>query len=153
MNQEKVMQPLFITREFPVSREQVFAAWTKTEAVKAWFCPDHFTVPEALVECRVGGAFEICMRSPQGQQHWTKGHFVEIIPNRRLVIDMHALGDDGKPLFGAYTEVNFADASIGTRVEVTQTYTLLSPLADSMVRGAPMGWSQTLAKLSMLLSS
>ena len=32
----------------------------------------------ATVEMRVGGAFEVCMRSPAGEEHWTRGTFVEV---------------------------------------------------------------------------
>ena len=50
-------------------------------------------------------------------------------------------------LFRAYTEVDFADALGGTRMEVVQTYTLIDPSVAWMVTGAPDGWRTTLDKL------
>ena len=140
--------PLRLSRVFHARRETVFRAWSAAEHVKHWFSPATFTVPEAIVDMRVGGAFEVCMRSPMGTLHWTRGKFVEVTPHTRLVIDMHATDDAGKKLFRAYTEVDFADALAGTRMDVVQTYTFADPLiAAPMVAGAPEGWRTTLDKL------
>lgn len=139
--------PLRLSRVLHARRETVFRAWSSAEHVKRWFSPETFTVPEARVEMRVGGAFEVCMRSPAGEQHWIRGTFVEVTPHTRLVIDMHITDVAGKKLFRAYTEVDFADALGGTRMDVVQTYTLIDPSMAWMVVGAPEGWRSTLDKL------
>jgi len=140
--------PLRLSRTFHASRETVFNAWSTAEHVKRWFSPETYTVPEANVEMRTGGTFDVCMRSPSGQEHWTRGTFVEVTPHTRLVIDMHATGASGEPLFRAYTEVDFSDVLGGTRMDVVQTYTFIDPsIAAPMVAGAPEGWRTTLDKL------
>jgi uncharacterized protein YndB with AHSA1/START domain len=140
--------PLRLSRVLHARRATVFKAWSSAEHVKRWFSPATFTVPDANVDMRVGGAFEVCMRSPSGEEHWSRGTFVEVVPHTRLVIDMHATDRAGKPLFRAYTEVDFADALGGTRMDVVQTYTFLDPsIAAPMVAGAPEGWRTTLDKL------
>jgi uncharacterized protein YndB with AHSA1/START domain len=107
-----------------------------------------YTVPNAKVLMHPGGPFEVCMRSPTGEDYWTRGTFVEVSPHTRLVIDMHATDKAGKPLFRAYTEVDFSDALGGTRMDVLQTYTFIDPsMAAPMVAGAPEGWRTTLDKL------
>jgi uncharacterized protein YndB with AHSA1/START domain len=140
-------RPLVISRTFPAARKSVFEAWSSAEHLQRWFCPAGFTVPEAQIEFRVGGAFNICMRSPDGQDHWTKGHYVEIVPNMRLVIDMSPAEGDGEALFHAHTVVNFTDRGDGTQLDITQTYTILDPSAEPMIGGAAQGWSQTLDRL------
>jgi uncharacterized protein YndB with AHSA1/START domain len=139
---------LVISRIFPASRELVFQAWSSAEHVKRWFCPSQYSVPEAQVEFRVGGAFNVCMLSPQGQRHWTRGRFTEIVPHSKLVIDLQALGDKDTPLFRAYTVVNFTEQRGGaTAMEVRQTYTIFdADTAKPMTEGAPQGWRQTLDK-------
>ena len=102
--------PLRLSRVLHARRETVFKAWSSADHVKRWFSPETYTVPDARVEMRVGGPFEVCMRSPSGEEHWTRGAFVEVIPHTRLVIDMHAIDSAGAPLFRAYTEVEFSDA-------------------------------------------
>lgn len=140
--------PLRVSRRFPAPRALVFKAWSSADHVKRWFSPEVYTVPDARVQMEVGGPFEVCMRSPTGQEHWSRGTFVEVTPHSRLVIDMHAADDAGRALFRAYTEVNFSDAEGGALMEVVQTYTFLEPaMAAPMVAGAAMGWKQTLDKL------
>jgi uncharacterized protein YndB with AHSA1/START domain len=140
--------PLRVSRLFHARRETVFKAWSAAEHVKRWFSPETYTVAKAKVELRVGGPFEVLMRSPTGEEHWTRGVFVEVAPLTRLVIDMYATDDAGNRLFRAYTEVDFADALGGTQMDVVQTYTFLDPsIAAPMVAGAPEGWRTTLDKL------
>ena len=141
------LPPLRLSRVFHARRETVFKAWSTTEHVKRWFSPETFTVPDAKVQMHVGGPFEVCMRSPAGEEHWTRGTFVEVRPHTRLVIDMYCTDGAGRKLFRAYTEVDFADALGGTRMDVVQSYTLSDPSMAWMVKGAPDGWRTTLDKL------
>jgi uncharacterized protein YndB with AHSA1/START domain len=140
--------PLRLSRVFHARRETVFKAWGSSEHVKRWFCPETFTVPDANVQMRVGGPFEVCMRSPSGEQHWIRGTFIEVAPHTRLVIDMQVTDSAGKPLFRAHTAVGFSDALGGTQMEVLQTYTFEDPsIAAPMVAGASEGWRTTLDRL------
>ena len=139
--------PFRISRVFHARRETVFKAWSSADHVKRWFSPETYSVPDAKVEMHVGGPFEVCMRSPTGEEHWIRGTFMEVTPQARLVIDMRVTDKAGNPLFGADTEVDFADALGGTRMDVVQTYTLIDPSMAWMVAGAPEGWGTTLDKL------
>jgi uncharacterized protein YndB with AHSA1/START domain len=145
------LSPLRLSRVFHARRETVFKAWSTAEHVSRWFCPETFTVPDASVQMHVGGPFDVCMRSPVGEEHWVRGKFVEVTPHTRLVIDMQCNDRDGKALFRAYTEIDFADALGGTRMDVLQTYTLIDPSKGWMVTGAPEGWRTTLDKLEKLV--
>jgi uncharacterized protein YndB with AHSA1/START domain len=140
--------PLRVSRLLHARRETVFRAWTSTEHVKRWFCPESFSIPTARVEMRVGGPFELTMRSPAGEEHAIRGTFVELTPHERLVIDMEVADSAGTALFRAYTEVDLSEALCGTQIEVTQTYTLIDPTKRWMVAGAPEGWRSTLDKLA-----
>ncbi len=142
---------LNVARVFAAPREQVFQAWGSAEHVKQWFCPRMFTVPDAKVEFRVGGAFEVCMRAPNGIDCWTRGHFTEIIPNARLVLEMGVADDNGQMLFTARTAVDFEEDCGGTRMSVEQHYILLQPAAEMMVKGAQQGWAETMDNLGRAL--
>jgi uncharacterized protein YndB with AHSA1/START domain len=142
--------PVRLSRVFSAPRETVFRAWSSADHIKRWFCPDGYSVPEAKVEMRVGGAFEVCMRSPEGVDHWTRGTFTEVAAPERLAIDLHVIDPcGGGPLFSAYTEVNFIEKGRGeTLMEVVQTYSAAGAAqAEQMIKGAPEGWRQTLDKL------
>jgi uncharacterized protein YndB with AHSA1/START domain len=144
--------PVRVSRAFSAPRQTVFKAWSSADAVKRWFCPDGYSVPQATVEMRIGGAFEVCMRSPEGVDHWTRGTFTEVRAPERLVIDHQVIDPcGGGPLFSAVTEVALIDKGCGqTLMEVIQTYTLADPAeAERMIKGAPEGWRQTLDKLEL----
>jgi uncharacterized protein YndB with AHSA1/START domain len=144
--------PLHLSRLFHARRTTLFAAWGTAEHVSRWFAPEGYEIPEATVEMRVGGVFAVCMRAPDGSDHWTRGRFVEVTPHQRLVIDMCATDRDGRRLFRAVTEVDFFDDLCGSRMDVTQTYTVFDPTAAApMIGGAREGWRTTLARLEAVV--
>jgi uncharacterized protein YndB with AHSA1/START domain len=140
--------PLVMARVFPASRDLVFRAWSSAEHLKQWFCPEGYSVPEARVDFRVGGSFDVCMRSAAGQDHWMKGKYTQIVPNQRLGFES-LVGPDDRPAFGARTLVTFdQEPGNGTRLTVRQSYTIFdATIAASMIQGATLGWSQTLDRL------
>jgi uncharacterized protein YndB with AHSA1/START domain len=137
---------LRLSRIFAAPRATVFKAWSSADHIKRWFCPAGYTVPQAAVQMHVGGPFEVCMRSPEGVDHWIRGRFTEVVPTERLAIEMDVLDGDHR-LFSAHTAVTFAEEAGGTRMEVIQTYTLHDPDRRWMIEGAPAGWHQTLDNL------
>lgn len=143
-----------LTRVFDAPRALVFEAWSTAEHVKQWFCPEGFMVPECTVEFRAGGTFDVCMRAPDGQDHWSRGTYHEIVPLERIVFVGAVVGDDGKPLFEAHTTITFGDEDGGrTRLDVHQRYTIFDPkIAPNMIAGAEQGWGQTLDRLAALLT-
>lgn len=141
------LAPLKLSRVLHAPRSTVFRAWCTAEHVAHWFSPEGFSVPAAAVELRVGGKFDVCLRAPDGETHWVRGRFVEIVLETRLVIDMQCIDAGGTRLFRAYTEIDFADAPCGTQLDVMQSYTVLDPSKAWMVKGAPDGWRGTLDKL------
>ena len=142
--------PLVIRRMFAAPRALVFAAWSSSDHLKRWFCPAGFSVPEAEIEFRVGGAFNLCMRSPQGDEHWMRGRYLDIESPHRLTFEVDVSGgrDRAAPiLFHVHTSVSFAEQDGGTLLEVTQHYSRLLPQAEAMIGGAKQGWGQTLDRL------
>lgn len=138
-------------RTYALPRARVFEAWTSAYAVKQWFSPEYFTVPDAQVEPRVGGVFSLCMRGQDGSESWMRGQFLEFVADRRIKFESDVAGPDGVVLFRATTTVDFADLNDGTNVEVEQQYTIFVAVAAQMVRYAAVGWEQTLARLGAML--
>lgn len=136
--------PLLISRIFPAPRALVFKAWSSADHMRRWFCPEHFTVPHATVDFRPGGICEICMRAPDGQEFWSKGHYIEIAPPGRLVFTSGMIGENDVPLFTALTTVTFEEAAGGTRMTVHQAYEVFDESMLGAIEGAPEGWRTTL---------
>jgi uncharacterized protein YndB with AHSA1/START domain len=141
-----------VSRAFPVPRTAVFAAWSSAEHIKRWFCPDGFTVAHAKVEMRVGGSFDVCMRGPDGTEHWSRGRFVVVQPPERLVIEMDVQGPGGVIALTALTTATFEHSPGGTRLIVEQTHQVRDVSARPMIAGASIGWAQTLGRLAVALS-
>jgi len=76
---------LHITRFFNASREFLWRAWTEPEHVMQWWGPKGFTSPFCRIDLRVGGSYLYCMRSPEGQDFWSTGVYLEIVPMDRIV--------------------------------------------------------------------
>jgi len=76
---------LVLTRIINAPREKVFKAWTDPELLKQWFAPLPYTTPVAEIDLRRGGANLIVMRDPQGNDMPSRGVYLEVVENERVV--------------------------------------------------------------------
>ena len=74
---DKNNNSLFITRVFNAPCELVWKAWTEPGYFKKWWGLKNFTCPESMIDFRVGGKYLHCMRSPEGQDFWNLGPFIQ----------------------------------------------------------------------------
>lgn len=138
-----------ITRVFDAPRERVFEAWTKAEHLKQWFAPDGFTVPECEVDFRVGGVLRLSMRSPEGEDFWSRSVYREIVPPERLVFTDVLVDEDDSPLFEALTTVTFEDRHGMTLLKVqVRVGEIFDPVGAAACAGMEEGWTQTLDHLA-----
>lgn len=143
-------EPLEIERHFDAPRAIVFQAWTTAEHMKNWFSPEHFTTPEAVIECRPGGRFDLCMQAPDGQKFWNHGRFIDVVENESLSFEAGGHVDDsGNAPFAVRTFVTFADDGDGSLMSVRQEYEIYDESAKAMIGGASEGWRTTLDKLEV----
>jgi uncharacterized protein YndB with AHSA1/START domain len=108
-------QIVTVQRTFPVSREEMFKAWTTVEALEQWFRPGAMQTKVDTLELHVGGAFRFVMSGPENRQV-LYGHFLEIEPPERLVFSWHAEGSDHPP---TQVTVEFTEHENGTHVRLT----------------------------------
>jgi len=95
-------------------REKLYRCWTEPELMKQWFAPKPWTTPIVEVDVRPGGASNIVMRSPEGQDFPNPGVFLDVVPNQRIIFtDAFSAGwkPAGKPFFVG--EVTFTDLGNG----------------------------------------
>ena len=74
-----------VIRHFSASREAVFAALTKPEALMQWFGPDGADAQVADVDLRPGGRYRFEIRGSEGGIHSVGGEYIDIDPPDRLV--------------------------------------------------------------------
>ncbi|HEX9770126.1 MAG TPA: SRPBCC domain-containing protein, partial [Kiloniellales bacterium] len=88
---------LVITRILDAPRALVFKTWTDPVHAARWWGPKGFTVHSCEMDVRLGGAWRICMRSPEGTEHCKRGVYREIVAPERLVLTYAWEDADGKP--------------------------------------------------------
>ena len=76
---------LVLTRIINAPPEKVFRAWTESELLKQWFAPLPYTTPVAETDVRPGGSSLIVVRDPDGNDFPSKGVYLEVVKNERLV--------------------------------------------------------------------
>jgi uncharacterized protein YndB with AHSA1/START domain len=66
--------------------DKVYRAWTDSALLRQWFAPLPDTTPVAELDVRPGGATLIVMRGPDGTELPNRGVYLEVVPDRKLVI-------------------------------------------------------------------
>ena len=89
---------VLITRIFDAPRELVFRAWADREHLLRWFAPDGCQIEFRSFDCREGGKFHSCIRTPDGQDCWCIGEYVEVAAPERLVFRMRMADASGNPV-------------------------------------------------------
>jgi uncharacterized protein YndB with AHSA1/START domain len=154
---KKPAQPgLVITRLFDAPRELVFKAWTDPERLARWWGPHGFTTPYCTIDLRQGGAWHLCMRSPDGQDYWCKGIYQEIVVPERLVSTDFFSDAEGNPVppthygmsadFPAETLITVTLAEHEGKTKLTLEHTIPASIVEES--GAREGWSQSLDRLA-----
>lgn len=135
---------LRLSRVFDAPKRLVFEAWMKPEYVQRWFSPAPLTVPSCELDARVGGAFRVVMRAPDGTEFPMDGKFTEIVPESRIAWDAQI--HDG---LAVQTTVDFTEHEGKTTLDVHQIYAF----ENEATKGAHRGWTLTLNQLGEHLRS
>ena len=138
--------PLVVKRVLNAPLSLVFKAFGHESHIRRWFSPEGCSCPEAEVDFRVGGAFNVVMQLPDGTRHSVRAAFAEIAPPERLrFVGVVEFG--GVERFRVDTEVALAAVGERTELTVTQAYEIFDPEFLNAVAGAREGWRTTLDKL------
>jgi uncharacterized protein YndB with AHSA1/START domain len=139
---------LVITRVFDAPRHLVFQAWTEPDRVARWWGPQGFVTTYCDMDIRQGGTFRVCMRSPEGAEHWKQGVYREVVAPERLVFTFAWEDAEGKP--GQQTLVTVTFAERGDKTELTLRQGVFETVAarDHHQRG----WTSTLQRFAEYLA-
>jgi uncharacterized protein YndB with AHSA1/START domain len=90
---------LTLVRDIDAPRSLVFRVWTAPEHLVRWWAPRNadgrdWSTPHCQIDFRPGGAWRICIRSPDGEDHWQHGRYREIVEPERIVL---TFAWDGRP--------------------------------------------------------
>lgn len=77
---------LKLVREIDAPVEHLYRAWTEPDILQEWFCPKPWFVKDVKLDPRPGGLSEMIMCGPDGEEFPNFGIFLEVIPNRLIVM-------------------------------------------------------------------
>lgn len=135
---------LVLEREFNASNDLVFEVWSEPKHLANWWGPNGFSMPHCEVDFRVGGKYRICMRSPEGEDHWVCGEYKVIDKPQRLVFTWLRENSDGSIWCETLVEISFEPAGNKTRFRMLQSGFGSADHRDEH-RG---GWSECLNRLA-----
>lgn len=135
---------LCITRTFDAPRSLVFKLWTQSEYLKQWSCPKDFTTTFSEGDIRPGGAWRMCMRSPEGKDYCVRGIYHEVVSPERVVFT-HAWEDaEGNPGHETLVTVTFSEQAGKTKQTFYQAVFQSVEERDSHEEG----WKECFDKLA-----
>jgi uncharacterized protein YndB with AHSA1/START domain len=125
-----------IERELPHPPERVFAAWSDPKAKAAWFSgpSGQWTPLEREMDFRVGGRERAKGRWTSGVVTDFQAHYLDIVPQRRIVYayNMHV---DEKKISVSLATVELEAVAVGnkagTRMKVTEQGAFLDGYDDA----------------------
>ena len=134
---------LVLKKQLPATREEVFAAWTDAEHMKAWMRPGSTTRVEAELDVRVGGAYSIDMYDGT-RLHAHHGEYVTVDPPRKLSFTWKAewLPD------GSLVTVELFERDGGTELVLTHERLPSVEMAENHKKG----WGEILDRLAGVLA-
>lgn len=135
---------LIFERVIDAPRARVYEAWTKPEQISQWFAPKPFKLIVHRMDFRVGGGFEMAMRSPDGNDFPFTGTYREIVLSSKLVWTGEFPGD---PKDSIMTTVLFEEQGSKTKLCARQSFRIMSPTIKHATAGAKQGWTMTLDQL------
>lgn len=139
---------LTLRRTFSAPRARVFAAWTRPEQIRQWFCPPGFSMPEADLDLRVGGRYRIAMRNADGEDYIAGGVFTEVRAPERLAYTWRWVEDDPADERDTSITIDFIDR--GAETEMVFRH---EGFVDDASRGRhETGWNEMLENLTALLA-
>jgi len=125
---------LRLRRRFDAAPERVFAAWTKPDALRLWWCPTGWRPAGIQVDLRAGGSYRLSMIRQSGPPPVTvEGRFLEIEYGRKLVYTWR--WDGAFPnMPETRVTVDFIEITDGTEIALRQE-TLAMPLCTLHLAG------------------
>lgn len=143
---------LVLNRIIAAPRAQVFQVWTKR--LPEWWGPHGMTTTFCEMDLRPGGIFRTVMRAPDGAEYPTKGVFLEVVQNERVVFtDAYDAGWQPSPDIFFTAVATFEEMADGKTMFTARA---LHWTAANKEKHAQMGfhdgWGESLDRLAALVT-
>ena len=129
---------LELSRVFQAKRENVFRAWIDPDELKPWWGPKGFNTEIDTFNATPGGAYRVCMRAPDGSEHWLHGEFKEVSPHDFL--SMSWIWEAGD-MAGHEMLVTITFTAVGDATEIKLVHSNLP--SEGAVTAHSEGWTSS----------
>jgi uncharacterized protein YndB with AHSA1/START domain len=140
-------QEIVMERQFNAPRTLMFQVFTQPEHLKRWWAPQPYTIPVCTIDLRPGGIWHYNMHSPEGQDHWARSVYNEIVPPEKLVYTSTFADEHANPIAGMpehLTTMTFTEEASKThvtaRIQFVSAADLKVAVDMGMVQGMSMTW-------------
>jgi uncharacterized protein YndB with AHSA1/START domain len=145
---------LTLTRYIAAPPEKVYRAWTDSDVLKRWFAPRPYTTPHAELDVRPGGSSIVVMRGPDGVDMPSRGVYLHVEPNRRLVVTdafTEAWRTSGKAFM--LLDLTFATEGEGTRYTAIVRHWSTEDRDAHERMGFDVGWNAATDQLEEVIAT
>jgi uncharacterized protein YndB with AHSA1/START domain len=138
-----------ISKDFNVSVEAVYQAWTQPEQLKQWWKPMNNQLLEVKNELQPGGAIEYRFSRADAEDLVIRGNYKEVEENSKLVYTWKwDLTEAGLEPSEYVLSLNFIKQDNGSKLEIQQD----STEEQEAIQPHKEGWTQALDALAEFLS-
>ncbi len=153
---DKSRTKIQVEREFAADRDMVWAAWTEPELLDLWWAPRPYQTQTVSMDFRSGGAWFYYMYNPEGERHYCRADYSEVLPKESFTgldafCDEH--GNVSTEMPRANWKSNFFDKDGHTLVKVEISYASLDELEKVIEMGFKDGFSMALQNLDQYLAA
>ncbi len=146
-------------RTFNAPLETVWQAWTDPVKIKDWWGPNHVSIPECLVDLRVGGRIYIVMEAGEGMgpykgTRWPmEGKYTLVEKNSKLSYEGKGWteGQEDTTKIDQSTDLALSGDNGKTKMTLKVSVNRLGPNAQMAIEGMQIGFNQQFDKLDKLL--
>lgn len=144
--------PLVLERVIDAPVKDVWRCWTEPALLEQWFCPQPWSVKNAVIDLQYGGEFSCVMHGPGGEVFPNLGVFLLIEPMKRIVTtDAFLPGWIPSERAFMTAEINFEDTGDGkTNYTATARHWTAEAKAEHEAMGFHEGWGKATDQLEGL---
>ena len=146
---------LTITQEHRAPRNIVFKAFSEAEHLRRWWGPKGWDMPVCEVDFRPGGEWVYAIENDDGEIHWAKAVYQEIVPNEKIVFLANFIDGNRKVLDELPEQkmtITFDEQDEKTFLTILVEYSSAKDKEQHVEMGFIQGFSQALGQFAGLVN-
>jgi len=143
-----------MVREFGAPLDKVWSAWTESSKLDQWYAPKPWKASTKEMNFREGGRWLYCMIGPKGDKMWSRGDFMEIIPQNSFTVEhsfCDEFGNEDTNLPKMIWKNRFISTKTGCKMMMEMSFKSTTDIETFLKMGFEEGFTAALENLDKLL--